>query len=208
MRHGREQAPGAISFLASFRAFLGGISHFFRMRDAASAIEFAMLAPAFVMLVVETLQAGLYFYTSAALDHAAGIAARQVLTGQVSSSGLTANTFRQNVLCPQLPGGMSCSNVITNMQNVPEALAPNGFYAFVNANQTAVITPAMNNTQTSFCPGIAGNYIYLQIYYAMPVISPIWYAMSTSWNGANVHFVSDAFAFKNEPFQSSTQAGC
>jgi len=41
------------------------------------------------------------------------------------------------------------------------------------------------------------------------VISPIWYAAaSVNWNGDTVHFVSAASAFKNEPFQSSTQPNC
>ena len=178
-------------------------------RSASAISEFAMVVPAFLLLVVETMQIGVYFYTSASLDHATNAAARQIMTGAVYSAGLTAAQFRTQILCPLLPASMSCSSIVTNIQNVPEAVSPAGFYTYVNANATAIIAPTMDNKLTSFCPGIRGSYLYVQVYYAMPVISPIWYAAaSVNWNGDTVHFVSAASAFKNEPFQSSTQPNC
>lgn len=176
-------------------------------RSGVSAVEFALVVPAFIMLVIETLQLGFYFYTSASLDHATSSAARQILTGAVNQAGLTAAQFRTQVLCPALPGSMSCANVVTNILDVPEATSPGGFYAYVNASQTGITPPAMDNTKTSFCPGSSGSYVYIQVYYAMPVLSPIWTATATNWNGSNVHFVSASAAFKNEPFQS-TGTGC
>jgi Flp pilus assembly protein TadG len=186
-----------------------GIMRFGAQRSAATALEFAMVVPVFLVLVIETFQLGLYFYTSASLNYATSEAARQILTGAVGQQGLTAAQFLTNVLCPALPGSMSCANVVTNVVNVPEAIAPGGFYSFLNANQTGIAPPAvMENSQTSFCPGSTGSYVYLQVYYAMPVLSPIWMAFAVSWNGGNVHFVSASAAFKNEPFQSTTQRSC
>jgi Flp pilus assembly protein TadG len=179
-----------------------------RHSAGVAAIEFAMVAPVLILLVIETLQIGFYFYTSATLNDATQHAARQILVGAVEQQGLTAAQFRSQILCPQLPASMSCSNVITNISNVAEGLNPNGFYAFVNPNQTAIVQPTMNNNQTSFCPGSTGSYIYIQVYYAMPLISPIWIAIgSTNWNGGSVHFVSAYAAFKNEPF-SGSQSSC
>jgi hypothetical protein len=59
---------------------------------------------------------------------------------------------------------MSCGNVIVNLQTVSEAGYPGGFYAFVNRTQTAIIIPPLNNTQTSFCPGGSGDYVYCQFF--------------------------------------------
>lgn len=186
------------------------MARFAAARAAASAVEFALVLPVFLLLVVETLQLGLYFYTSASLDYATNAAARQILTGAVGQQALTAAQFRTQILCPALPGSMSCANVVTNIVNVPEATAPGGFYAFLNASQTGIALPtAMDNTQTSFCPGTTGSYIYVQVYYAMPLLSPIWMAAaSVTWNGSTVHFVGAAAAFKNEPFQLASQPGC
>lgn len=180
-------------------------------RDARGtvAIEFAIVGMACIGLIVETMQAGFYFYTSAALTNATAKAMRQVMTGAVKQQGLTATQFRTQVLCPMLPAAMPCSSVVTNIQSVAEDVSPNGFYQFVNAAQTAVTTPAMDNSKTSFCPGGSGTVIYAQVYYAMPVFSPAWKAAGTvNFNGVQSHLVPAAAVFKNEPFQSSTSSGC
>ena len=180
-------------------------------RDARGsvAIEFAIIGMACIGLIIETMQAGLYFYTSAALNNATARAMRQVMTGSVTQQGLTASQFRTQVLCPLLPAAMPCSSVVTNIQSVSEDVQPNGFYQFVNAAQTAVITPAMDNSKTTFCSGGSGTVIYAQVYYAMPVFSPAWRAAGTvTFNGVSTHLVPAAAVFKNEPFQSSTSSGC
>jgi Flp pilus assembly protein TadG len=209
MQHVRERSGKTTRPRMTFQGARRGVLRLLTQHSATAMVEFAMVVPAFLLLVVETMQIGVYFYTLASLDHATSGAARQIMTGAVSSAGLTAAQFRTQILCPLLPGSMSCSSIVTNIQNVPEAVSPAGFYTYVNASATAVIVPAMNNNLTSFCPGNAGSYLYIQVYYAMPVISPIWYAVgSVNWNGNTVHFVSAASAFKNEPFQSSSQPGC
>ena len=188
----------------------GRTARFRRDHVGSVAVEFALVGLLCIELIVETMQAGLYFYTSASLEFATGKAMRQIMTGSVNGQGLTAAQFRSNVLCPLLPGAMSCANIVTNINTVAEDVAPNGFYSFVNTAQSAVLTPAMNNTQTSFCTGTTSSVIYAQVFYAMPLISPIWRALAPgSWNGSPAYFVSSAAAFKNEPFQGGNQqAGC
>jgi Flp pilus assembly protein TadG len=182
------------------------IGSFAAARGGVTAVEFALVMPIFILLIVETLQLGLYFYTSASLDYATNAAARQIMIGAVGQQTPTA--FRTDMLCAALPAAMPCASVITNIVNVPEAVSPHGFYTYVNAPRTALVPPPMDNTKTSFCPGLAGSYVYMQVYYAMPLISPIWRAAaSVTWSGKAVHFVSAAAVFKNEPFQSQ-QNGC
>ena len=191
------------------RRSASAIARLSRDDRGAAAVEFALIGLACLLLIIETMQAGLYFYTSASLDTATTKAMRQVMTGKVTNSGLTAAQFRSTVLCPLLPTAMSCSNVISNLQPVSEAVSPGGFYAFVNATQTGTISPTMDTTQTSFCPGTTGGVVYAQIFYAMPVFSPFWRLVnSTNWNGSLVHFVSSAAAFKSEPYPTSQQPAC
>lgn len=173
-----------------------------------SAIEFAGLLVFFMMIVGEILQLGLYFYTSASLNYATNKAVRQILIGAVANQNLTAAQFRTQILCPLLPGAMSCANVITNVQTVTEGTNPNGFYSFVNAAQTSLIVPSMNNNLTSFCIGTGGSYVIVQVFYAMPVLGLSWLlANATTWNGSSVYFVSANSAFRSEPFQT-TYSGC
>lgn len=123
--------------------------------------------------------------------------------------GMTAAQFRTNVLCPLLPTAMSCSNIISNLQAVPEDLKPKGFYTFINASQTGIVAPTMDNTKTNFCPGTTSGVVYAQIFYAMPVFSPTWKLVgSVQWNNSTVHFVNAAATFKNEPFSVSKPPSC
>jgi hypothetical protein len=112
---------------------------------------------------------------------------------------------------PAAPCGYVLQQCHLNLQTFSEAGYPGGFYAFVNSAQTAIIIPPLDNTQTSFCPGGSGQYVYLQVFYAMPLIGPVWLpAVTTTFQGQKVKLVSAAAAFKNDPYQSTytAPAGC
>lgn len=169
-----------------------------------------MVAPILILLIVEILQIGFYLYTSASLNYATNVAARQIRIGATAQLGSTALQFK-TTFCGLLPSTMSannCANVLQNLYSVPEGVRPSGgFYAFLNAAHTGLAPPQTNLAiAPTFCPGKPSSLIYIQNYYAMPVFSPIWYAIgSQTWNGATVHFVLATAAFKNEPYTGAAQ---
>ena len=168
---------------------------------AVAAIEFAFLTPLFAGLLFMTFQVGLYFYASTYLSYATDVAARQIRTGAVATQGLTAAQFRTNILCPALPGGMSCSNIVTNVQVVPAS----GWASLMTTN--GLVTPAMNNAQTTFCIGSGGSLVAVQVFYALPVLGiPQMLANSSTFNNQSVIFISATAAIKNEPFVGGTNA--
>lgn len=199
---------GRDSCVVSAAALLRNARGFLKERKAAVAVELAIIGAPFLLMILEIFQSALFVYYSGMLNHATESAARQILVGSVQNGSLTQTQFLNNLLCPLLPAAMSCGNVIVNLQTVSEAGYPGGFYAFVNRTQTAIIIPPLNNTQTSFCPGGSGDYVYLQVFYAMPLILPVWLpTVTTTFQGQTVKLVSAAAAFKNEPYQSS-YSGC
>ena len=168
-----------------------------------------MIGGLLTFLLIGVMQVGLYIYTAAALENAVAQATRQVMTGSASSSSMTSDQFRSGVLCPLLPTGMSCANVISNINTVPEAASPGGFYQYVNSNASWIIPPSMDNTKTNFCTGAGGSVIYAQVYYAMPIVFPVLFkGISSTWQGKSVYFVGSFAAFRNEPFQASSNSGC
>ncbi|MDQ6703523.1 MAG: pilus assembly protein, partial [Pseudomonadota bacterium] len=184
---------------------------FLNERKAMAAVEFAMIGAPLLLTIVAIFQSALFVYNSSRLDAATRAAARQIVTGAVQAGGMTAAQFRTNLLCPQLPATIPCSSVIVNLQTFSEASFPGGFYSFVNGTQTAIIVPPLDNTQTSFCPGGSGEYVYLQVFYAMPLLGMVWLpAVTTTFQGQTVALVSAAAAFKNEPYIASytPPAGC
>jgi Flp pilus assembly protein TadG len=189
-------------------------------RSGVTVIEFAILVPLFIGLVFMIAQIGLYFYFSTSLYYVTGKATREILTGAVANQGLTAAQYRNQILCPLLPGSMSCSNIITNIQVVPAygGTTSGGFYSLTNIvgnptspegyTMTGLTPPPMNNALTNFCIGSAGSIIAAQVYYAMPVIGiPAMFAHAATFNGQSVIFISATSVFKNEPFTSSN-SGC
>jgi Flp pilus assembly protein TadG len=206
------------------RFSLHAVRRFIGERSGIAAIEFATLSGVFVGLILMVAQIGLYFYFSTTLYYVTQAATRQILTGAVAHSGLTAAQYRTNVLCPILTatsyGSMSCNNIITNIQVVPAwtGTTSGGFYSLTNMvnnasnplgyTMTGLTTPPMNNSQTSFCIGSPGAIIIAQVYYAMPVIGiPTMLTNASSYNGKSVVFISATSVFKNEPFTSG-YTGC
>ena len=144
------------------------VALFGRERKAVAAVEFALVGLVGLELLVEIMQAGTYFYTSAGVERATSKAVRQILTGAVNSAGYTATQFRANVLCPAISGtNLSCGNVITNIQTVSEAPSPGGFYALLNSSQTGLLRPPLDNSQTTYCTGTSQSYVFVQILSAL-----------------------------------------
>ncbi|MGH6838576.1 MAG: TadE/TadG family type IV pilus assembly protein [Methylocella sp.] len=169
-----------------------------------AAVEFAMIGLPLTAILLEIFQSGLFVYESGMLNHATQAAARQVMVGGVQNQNLTAAQFSKNYLCSLLPVTIPCGNVIVNLQTLSEAAYPGGFYNFVNGAQTALIIPPLDNSQTSFCPGGSGQYVYLEVIYPMPLIGPAWLPTAkTTYQGKTVQLVVATAAFKNEPYQSS-----
>lgn len=171
---------------------------FLRDEAGVTAVEFGLLAPIFFGFVFMIAQVGLYFYNSAALSSATNAAARQIMTGAIANTAnMTAATFRSNVLCPLLPGSMSCNNIITNVFTVP---ANGSFYG--------IPAPSMDNNLTSFCIGQPGSYVVLQVFYAMPVLGiPSMLPHAAIYNGTPSIYINATSVFANEPFTTG-YTGC
>lgn len=205
----------------SLAAFpIRAIRRLFGECSGIAAVEFALLLPVAAALIFMIAQVGLYFYFSTTLYYVTQKATRQILIGGVANQGLTAAQFRTQILCPLLPGSMSCSNIITNIQVVPawSGLTSGGFYSLTNIvnnpsspqgyTMTGLNTPPMDNNLTSFCIGSAGSIIAAQVYYAMPIVGiPYLLTNAATFNGQSVIFISATSVFKNEPF-TSAYAGC
>ena len=209
---------GAPPSLAAFP--IGAIRRLLGESAGIAAVEFAMLLSLAVASIFMIAQIGLYFYFSTTLYYVTQKATRQILIGAVANQGLTAAQFQTQILCPLLPGSMSCSNIITNIQVVPawSGLTSGGFYSLTNIvknpstplgyTMTGLTTPPMDNNLTSFCIGSAGSIIAAQVYYAMPIIGiPDLLSNAATFNGQSVIFISATSVFKNEPF-TTTYSGC
>ena len=80
------------------------------------AVEFALVSPIFIAVVLATLQAGTIFLVKAFFESSAEAAARVVLTNQTGS--LTAAQFHTE-LCNQLTALFTCGEVVIELEPLP-----------------------------------------------------------------------------------------
>lgn len=67
------------------------VAHLSGDRRGAAAVEFAIIAPMFIALVLSILEAGYFFFVSSAVEQAGARAARLIRTGQAQSATTPIN---------------------------------------------------------------------------------------------------------------------
>ena len=87
----------------------------------AVALEFGFVVIPLVLLLVGIFQIGYAYYVAASLDQASNAGARAIMTGAVSTLGLSASQFTQTYICPQLTSNFNCNSVAINVLTVLKA---------------------------------------------------------------------------------------
>ncbi len=182
----------------------------------AVAVEFALIALPFLATLLVIMEEGLDLYMKSAIEHATTEAARSIFTGAaqnmtLNGAALTQQTFIQNVVCPNLPSSLSCSNVFVNVVSFQQSYAAGAtpYYTFLNTAKTAIAPPQLDNAKNSFCLGSGSAYVVLQVSYPLPVITDLLgSAKLATYNGRTVRVISYTAAFRNEPFPTPASSQC
>ena len=156
--------------MRSVGEFLAGVSRLGRKlagdETGSPAVEFALVFPIFIGVVLATLQAGSIFLVKAFFESAAEEAARIVLTNQTDASTFTAAQFKTAV-CGQLTALFDCSQVTLELEPVPagttnlSALLPT-----FDATGKVVGTPTVDVGSNS---AVSGTDMLLVVMYPWPV---------------------------------------
>ena len=167
------------------RTAIGFRAHAFPWRRFASAssgsaaLEFALVSPVLLLLVLAIIENGLMLLAQAVLDNATTTAARQIQIGTIT----TSSAFRTTV-CANVSTFLNCTNlqfyVASSSSAFPAIVMPSGSGSFPT---------------TSFSTGSGGSYVLAEVAYDRAYVSPWlisldplgWVLLSTQ-------------AFQNEPF--------
>ena len=154
------------------------LARLLRRDDAVAAIEFALLGSTFLLLVCMIFELGLILFTQSVMDNALRDAARQIMTGQIT----TSSTFVTRV-CNET------GSLVTNCSS-------GGLKYYVQANsQFSSMTIQTTFASNSFSAGSTTNDdILAQIAYNRSTIIP-W--ASTYLHGSNL--IVSTVAFQLEP---------
>ena len=165
-----------------------------------AAIEFAMIATPFLMLLFGLFEIMMIFFVQTTLESAVTEESRKIKTGQANAgAGITAAAFKAGV-CARMMGLVNCSNrLFVMVENQPTT----GSLPSPMTNPSLLGSPPYQQNTA------AGSIVVVRGFYVWPLMTPgISSAFkNTSTTGPNGNLGSTnrmlvaTAAFRNEPFQ-------
>jgi Flp pilus assembly protein TadG len=164
--------------------------------SGAAALEFALVALPFLLLVLLTLQTLIIFWFTQALQTATNQAARLVLTGQITAYP-TAADFK-GAVCAELPPMFNCNLVYVDLQSA---------LTFTNLN-TAPPVPTYDRSGNRTDPphysvGQPGDVGILRVSYNWPVLGGV-FGFADQPNGTRL--ITGTAVFQDEPYGSGLES--
>jgi Flp pilus assembly protein TadG len=169
---------------------------FRRAEDGATAIEFALLGPPFLILLFMIMEVGLVFFGAFALDGAVDKSARLIRTGQMQAGGFDEAGFR-NAICENLAGPIDCGeNLKFDVKSFPSFSA-------------VVLDPPVNDQgeveeEFGYSPGGSSQVVVVRVFYEWELIGKLPnfgipnFGLSNLANGNRL--LQSTAVFRNEPF--------
>lgn len=167
---------------------------FAKNRRGAAAVEFALIAAPFFLMIFGLLEICLIFIMSSILDHAVTEASRPLRTGEIQNAAMDAAGFRATV-CEELMGLLDCNERLHIDVRTIEGFggAPGG-----------LPLDGENNLDASgfgFVPGGPSEIVAVRVFYEWDLLAPIMSIPLQNMSG-NRHLLQASAVFRNEPFGS------
>ncbi|MBB3455257.1 Flp pilus assembly protein TadG [Rhizobium sp. BK313] len=161
----------------------GGLREFVRSRDGTAAIEFALLAIPYFLIIFAILETFVAFVAEQVVSNAVDTVAREIRTGQITynhntTTDLTQDKFRQ-AFCNEISVIIACSTT-----ELATATATN-LYLDVETYQSFADMPTtiprvssdpysdLNTTGFNFAPGGAQTRNMVRAYYRWHIITDL-----------------------------------
>jgi len=186
-----------------------------RCEKGSAGLQFAMIAPAYFLLLMGTVEAGIIFFAQSSLQNAVNEAARLVRTGQSACYSLDSNNICKSMTADQFRAKV-CSNVSVLLQSCSLDSSGNSSLQFDVKVYPAGFTGVTNASPldadknlprlTNFDTGSPCDVVLVRVFYRWPVFTPMLSFFLANMNGS-YHLLATAAAFRNEPYTTTT-GGC
>jgi pilus assembly protein Flp/PilA len=129
-----------------------------------------------------------------------------VYSQKIDGKPLTAQQFRDTIVCPKLPAMLKCSDIYVDVAAF--APSPTAYDGYVNTTNSGLKTPKLDTTN-GYCIGTKDRpYVVLRIAYPAPVLTTsLIYPNTVTYKGRKSRLLTSVAAFKNEPFKNEA-TGC
>lgn len=165
----------------------------------AAAIEFALVALPFFLIVLGILGVGLYFFTISSLDHGVEAAARSIRTGQAQKGAVTIGAFKQMV-CDEAGSTIDCSKLNVLVQHAANwsGITPQ---ACLDSNNKMVASTGASGDLLSAYSGSADQVVLVTLCYQWDLAQTFDFLMlGTGANGSGSAVIQASTAFRIEPY--------
>ena len=167
------------------------IRRFLKARSGVTAVEFALVAPPFLMILFGTLETSLMYFIATTMEGEVQTAARQIRTGNVQVADDPLEAFR-DLLCENLDNVLACDAVAIDVRTFPN---------FGDMDRPPLLDEDGNPQNENFDPGQGGSVVLVRIAYRYPLYTPF---LGDFIGAGSGHFdMYAAAAFQNEPFDGA-----
>lgn len=169
-------------------------------RRGSTALEFAMLAVPFALLVFAILESCISFAGQEVMANITDDVARQLRTGQIRRTDMTEATLK-DMICNRLEimVAKDCPGLEVDLREYP-TFADAAKAGFKIQDREIVLT-GTNPATFTVSPGLAESINMLRVFYKWPVMTDFMAkSMANLKDGNTLHFTS--VTWQNEPFDN------
>lgn len=173
-----------------------GFRLFVRNKRGASAVEFAIVAPVFFMLMFTTFEVGWFYFVNSTLDSAVMNAARVLRTGQVQKADLTKEEFYYNIVCPRVQMIGDCDSRLT------VEVRTFASFAELSADSSPYVCPDQEQIeidQIPYEPGADRSIVRLRMCILYNTLNPA-IGMKLAQNEQGQRKVTTSYVLRVEPY--------
>jgi len=165
---------------------------FGRNSSGATALEFAIVAGPFLLLLLGIFAVALVFAGNMALENAAEQGARLIRTGEAQTQGFDAARFKTEV-CKYLTAPLSCGGLRLDVRT---------FASFGSSNLTNPLDSSGNlKAGFGYAPGVGGDVVVVRAFYEWDLLAAMPPAIRLSNMANGNRLLIATVAFRNEPFK-------
>jgi Flp pilus assembly protein TadG len=176
--------------MAVLRRLRRCIPRFGRSEKGSAAVEFAILALPFFLIVYAILEIALLFTAELVLDKATAETGRMVRVGRVQKSALTQAQF-QDLTCKNVQAVLDCSKLVFDLKTY-------GSFADVPTD-IPMIGNSIDTSGFAYDFGRGGTIVALRVFYKWSFFTaPMRDLFGRTGDGATV--LMSMSAFRTEPF--------
>jgi Flp pilus assembly protein TadG len=163
-----------------------------KCKRGTAAVEFALVAIPFFMLLFAILEASIIYFASITLENGMYEVARLIRTGQIAPGEDAAKQFKE-ALCGEVNALLSCEdNLYIDVR---------AFSQFGGSQIPSPIVDGEFTDNTQFNPGQAGDVVLVRAYYLWDLKTPLFGPLMANVEGGK-RLLGASAAFRNEPYGS------